>query len=262
MGRHSMVEEPPPRPPDGRTSTAGPRRTDGVSTDAHRTIGAPTGERPGYSTGQRRAVTTTGEQSAVTATGHHRAIGKSAARRRIATWPFVAVAVVVLVTFGMLAWDWANSVVDNRAEAQANNCAEGDSSMRVLVAPSAGQAVSATAAKWNNTRTVVHAHCVHIDVQSVVSVRVFDALTGDTGLDTTGGLPAAWIPEATDWASRLAAARPDLVASPAQPLTTAYTYVCLSGADLDEVAVRAAQMFRAFLLDPAQVTGLNDAARP
>lgn len=335
MGRHSMVEEPFPRPPDDQTPT-GPIPAIGRATGEHPAIVARTGEQPAVadttsqhravtstgeqravaatgqrravsatghqraitatgqqraisatgqrqpvtttgqqravsavtstgqqravtSTGQQGAVTATGEQRAVTATGHHRAIGKAATRRRIAKWPFVAAGVVVLLVVGLLGWGWANNVVDNRAEAQAKSCPEGDSTMKVLVAPGAGPAVSAAAAKWNNARTVVHAHCVHVDVQAVPSDRVFDALTGHAGLDTIGGQPAAWIPEATDWASRLATERPDLAATPAESLTPAYTYVCFSGPDLE--AVRAAQVFRDFLLNPAQVTAL-DAAQP
>lgn len=217
MGRHSMVEEPAPRPSDDRTS-AGRQRT--------------------------------GES-----TGYHRAVGKAAPRRRIAKWPLVAAAMITLVVVALFAWNWASNVVDTRTEAQAKSCAEGDSTMRVVVAPGAARAVSAAATKWNNARTVVHSHCVHIDVQTAPSDHAFDALTGHAGLDTIGGVPAAWIPEATDWADRLAGVRPDLVTAPAEPLTIGYTYVCLGGPGLDEVAVRAAQVFRDFLLDPAQQTG-------
>ncbi|WP_245616915.1 hypothetical protein [Amycolatopsis taiwanensis] len=285
MGRHSMVEEPAPRPSDGRTSTGHHQTVESTgrqraiestgrqraieSTDRQRAIESTgrqravesTGrQRAIESTGRQRAIESTGRQRAVESTGYHRAVGKSASRRRIAKWPLVAATMIVLVTVGVFAWNWANDVVDNRAEAQAKSCAEGDSTMRVLVAPGAARSVSAAAAKWNNARTVVHSHCVRIDVQTVPSDRAFDALTGRTGLDTIGGLPAAWVPEAADdWGGRLATARPDLVATPAEPLTAGYAYVCLGGPDLDEVAVRAAQVFRDFLLDPAQQAGVTDA---
>lgn len=244
MGRHSMVEEPAPRPSEDRTSTGRER----AGESAQQRTGE-TRPRTGESTGYHRAVGK-GES-----TGYHRAVGKAASRRKIAKWPLVAAAMVALVVIGLFAWNWASNVVDTRAEAQAKNCAEGDSTMRVVVAPGAARAVSAAATKWNDARTVVHSHCVHIDVQTVPSDQAFDALTGHVGLDTIGGVPAAWIPEATDWAGRLDTDRPDLVTAPSEPLTAGYTYVCLGGPDLDEVAVRAAQVFRDFLLDPAQKTG-------
>ncbi|HKS49075.1 MAG TPA: hypothetical protein VJT49_29000 [Amycolatopsis sp.] len=190
------------------------------------------------------------------ATGHHRAVGTAAGRRRIAKWPIVTGVLVLLLGLGMLGWGWANNVLDSRTEAQAKACTEGDSTMKVVVAPGAVQPVSAAAAKWNEAKTVVHSYCVRIDVQSFASDHVYSALTGQNP-DAIGGIPAAWIPEAGNWGDRLAAARPDLIGSPAEKLTAGYTYIGLGGSAVDEVAVRAAQVFRDFLMQPAQQSAFS-----
>lgn len=190
-------------------------------------------------------------------TGHHRAVGRAAARRRIAPWPLVTGALVVLLAAGLLGWGWAANVLDSRAEAQAKGCAEGDSTMEVVAAPGVAQPVMAAAVEWNQARTVVHAHCVHIDVRAVGSAKVYDALTGSTSPGSIGGLPAAWIPESS-WTARLAT-RADLIGSPPEPVTTGYSYVGLGGQAVDEVTIRAAQVFRDFLGEPAQQAGFADA---
>src|SRR5436309_182057 len=82
------------------------------------------------------------------------------------------------------------------------------------------------------------------------------ALTGRSDLDSIGGLPAAWICDSADSASRLAAARPDLIGAPAEPVA-GYSFVGLGGTAVDEVGVRAAQVFRDFLQQPAQQTAFK-----
>ncbi|WP_229874237.1 substrate-binding domain-containing protein [Amycolatopsis deserti] len=203
---------------------------------------------PGESTGSHR-VAPPGE-----ATGSHRVIGET--KRGIAKWPIVAASFVVLLVLGLLGWGWADSILNSRAEAQASACAEGDSNLNVIAAPSVAPAVTAAAERWNQARTVVHAHCVHVHVQAIDDQRVLLALTGRGNIDSIGGQPAVWIPENTATITELTAAKPTLLTSPSESLATTATadYPCavLTADDVDEVQQRASQVFRNYLQEPAQ----------
>jgi hypothetical protein len=183
-------------------------------------------------------------------------MGKVSGRRRIAKWPIVAGVFVVLLVVGLLGWGWANNVLNSRAEAQANACTDGNSTLTVVVTPSVQKPVSAAAARWNQANTVVHAHCVHVDVRAIPSPQVLDALTGKTALSTIGGLPAAWVPETSYWVDQLQITKPGMVGSPAESVATApsadYPFLGLAGDTVDEVQARAAQVFRDYLREPAQ----------
>ncbi|OZM72519.1 hypothetical protein CFN78_15580 [Amycolatopsis antarctica] len=189
-------------------------------------------------------------------TGHHRAIGKAARRRRVAKWPIACLVLVALVGLGWLGFSWAASESNTRAEAQAAKCTDGDSTLAVVVTPSAEKAVTAAAQRWNDAKTVVHAHCINVEVKAVPSEQVLGALSGKTGLDTIGGLPAAWIPESAYWVDELTANKPEIIGSPAESVASArsaeYRYLGLSGKGIDDVQKRAAQSFRGFLTEPAQ----------
>ncbi|WP_435155307.1 hypothetical protein [Amycolatopsis sacchari] len=262
-GNHPAVAE-------GRsTSTGGFRTREGraTSTGSHRPVRATdTGENRTTTTGSHRAVsegrsTTTGSHRVVSegrgsATGTHRAMGKVAGRRKVAKWPIVAGVFVVLLVVGLLGWSWANNTVNSRAEAQANACTEGDSTMSVVVTPTAQKPVEAAANRWNQANTVVHAHCVHIEVRAIPSQQVLDALTGKADLATIGGLPAAWVPENSYWVDQLQTTKPGMIGAPAESVANApsadYPFLGLAGATVDEVQARAAQVFRDYLREPAQ----------
>ncbi|RZQ63991.1 hypothetical protein EWH70_11205 [Amycolatopsis suaedae] len=206
--------------------------------------------------------TSTGTHQAVTSTGSHRAIGR-APRRRVAKWPIAVAVLVLLAGLGYFGWSWADSVLNSRAEAEAASCSKGDTTLRVMVAPSAEVPLAKAAGKWNGAKTVVQSHCVTVQIASSPSEQVLNALTGRIPLDTIGGLPAAWLPEASLWTSELKNAKPEMIGSPAASVASArsadYPYVSLAGAGLDEVHQRAAQQFRDFLLEPAQQADFTQA---
>ena len=52
--------------------------------------------------------------------GRHRSLGLATRRRGIARWPLAVVALVVLVLLGWLGWNWASSIMDRRAAAEAH----------------------------------------------------------------------------------------------------------------------------------------------
>lgn len=231
---------------EGRSTSSGSFRA--TSTGSHR----PVGEGRSTGTGSHRVVS----DGRSTVTGTHRAMGKVAGRRRIAKWPIAVGVFVVLVVAGLLAWGWASNVLNSRAEAQANACTDGNSTLTVVVTPSIQKPVQASANRWNQANTVVHAHCVHIDVRAIPSQQVLDALTGKTDIATIGGLPAAWVPENEYWVDQLQTTKPGMVGAPAESIATAssadYPFLGLAGNTIDEVQARAAQVFRDFLREPAQ----------
>jgi hypothetical protein len=239
---------------EGRSSTTGGHRTVAEEGRSTSTGGHRTAAEEGHSTSTGGHRTATDGRSTVT--GTHRAMGKVAGRRRIAMWPIFAGAFVVLLVVGLLGWGWANNVLNSRAEAQANACTDGNSTITVVVTPTVQKPVSAAAARWNQANTVVHAHCVHVDVRAIPSQQVLDALTGKADLRTIGGLPAAWLPENSFWVDQLQTTKPGMVGSPAESIASArsadYPFLGLAGNTVDEVQARAAQVFRDYLREPAQ----------
>jgi hypothetical protein len=221
----------------GRTDTTGPSGKDestgkSEATGSHRTLGK-------------------GE-----ATGSHRIVGKKAPRRRIATWPIACAVLAALIGLGVIGWNWADSELNSRAEAQAASCSGGTSHMRILVTPSAQKPLTAAADRWNQAATVVHGQCVHVMIEAKPSAQVLDALVGRTNLDAIGGLPAAWLPESSYWVSELTTKKPELIGSPAQSVASArsadYPFIGLTGQGIDDTVLRAAQTFREYLEQPAQ----------
>jgi hypothetical protein len=237
----------------------------GETTGSHRAVGT---RSTSQTTGSHRAITADTDAPAKpkfdsTATGSHRIVGPTAPRRRVAKWPIACVVLVALVVLGVFGWNWADGVLNSRAEAQAVGCPEGNSTIKVLVAPAIEKPVTAAAAKWNQAKTVVYAHCIHVDVTSSSSEPVFKALSGQTGMDTIGGIPAAWIPESSYWTSQLQRTKPELVGSPAQSVASAisadYPFLGLAGTGVDDTQKRAAQTFREFLKEAAQQKDFTDA---
>ncbi|WP_344426880.1 hypothetical protein [Amycolatopsis minnesotensis] len=194
-------------------------------------------------------------------TGTHRIVGKKQ-RRRVAKWPIACLVLVALAVLGWLGWGWANGIVNNRAEAQASACTGGDTAIAVVVAPDAERPAKAAADRWNQASTVVHGHCVRVDVRAASSERTLNALAGRGSLDEIGGLPAAWMPDSSSWVTQLKTAKPGMISSPPEPIAVGkpadYPYVGIGG-KIDDVQQRAAQSFREFLKQPTQQTDFADA---
>src|SRR5882762_10110754 len=94
-------------------------------------------------------------------------------RRGVAKWPIAILGVIVLLLLGWLGLNWVNGALDRRASAQSHACPEGESVLRVAVAPSAAGAVMDAAKRWNEQNTVVYDHCVQVDVAGLETKQVF-----------------------------------------------------------------------------------------
>ncbi|WP_305879332.1 substrate-binding domain-containing protein [Amycolatopsis sp. WQ 127309] len=227
----------------GRSESTGPHRSD--DTGSHRTAAR------SEDTGAQRTLGKVAE-----ATGSHRIVGKKAPRRKIAGWPIACLVLAALIGLGIVGWNWADSELNSRAEAQAASCSSGTSHMRVIVTPSVQKPLAAAADRWNQAATVVHGQCVNVTIEAKPSAQVLDALVGRANLDSIGGLPTAWLPESTYWISELTTKKPEMIGSPAQSVATArsadYPFVGLTGPGIDDTLLRAAQTFREYLEQPAQ----------
>ncbi|MGZ3143578.1 substrate-binding domain-containing protein [Lentzea chajnantorensis] len=140
----------------------------------------------------------------------HRSL-RAKVRRGIAKWPVAIVAVVVLIALGWGAWSWIGGVLDKRAQAQAQDCNEGDAVLRVSATPSVAEAVAEVARAWSATRPVVYDHCIAVEVTSADSSAVLDGLTGTWDAEKLGQRPHAWVPDSMLWANRLSALNAKLV---------------------------------------------------
>ena len=134
----------------------------------------------------------------------HRAL-RTKVRRGIATWPVAIVGLVVLLVLGWLGWSWVGGLVERRAAAQAGDCNEGESLLRIASTPSAAEAVKQVAEAWSRTRPVVYDHCIQIEVQSIDSEVVLQGLAQGWDTARIGERPHAWVPDSTLWANRLSA---------------------------------------------------------
>ncbi|MFJ7214091.1 hypothetical protein [Amycolatopsis sp. NPDC098790] len=230
----------------GRGEATGPHRAEGKSETTAKT------ETTGKSetTGSHRIA------GKAEATGSHRIVGKKAPRRRIAGWPIACAVLAALIGLGVIGWNWADSELNSRAEAQAASCSGGTSQMRIVVTPSVQKPLTAAADRWNQAATVVHGQCVHVTIDAKASSQVLDALVGRANLDSIGGLPAAWLPESSYWVSELTQKKPEMIGSPAQSVASArsadYPFIGLTGQGIDDTVLRAAQTFREYLEQPAQ----------
>ncbi|SEF22347.1 hypothetical protein SAMN05421837_1011338 [Amycolatopsis pretoriensis] len=258
-GSHRTLER--PEATAGGESTPRRRRRDDAGETATRRT-----PRRGETTGPHRTDAKTDGKSEATgshriapkseATGSHRIVGKKAPRRRIAGWPIACAVLAALIGLGVIGWNWADSELNNRAEAQAASCSGGTSQMRIVVTPSVQKPMTAAAERWNQAATVVHGQCVHVTIDAKPSSQVLDALVGRANLDAIGGLPAAWLPESSYWVSELTQKKPEMIGSPAQSVASArsadYPFIGLTGQGIDDTVLRAAQTFREYLEQPAQ----------
>lgn len=135
----------------------------------------------------------------------HRALTKEAARRGVAWQPIAIAVAVVLVVAGWLGWTWVEGILDRRASALSQTCAEGPANLRLAVTPSTAEPVRRAANRWNERDTVVHDHCVRVDVVIIPPEQVLDGLSGQWNEAELGQRPQAWLPDSTFWVNKLAA---------------------------------------------------------
>ncbi|GAA3876313.1 substrate-binding domain-containing protein [Saccharothrix violaceirubra] len=183
----------------------------------------------------------------------HRAL-RTKVRRGIAKWPVTVLAAVVLVFLGYLGYTWIADLVERRAAVEAGDCGEGEAVLRVSAAPSIGEAVRTAAEAWAKQRPVVYDHCIRVEVQSIESTDVLQALTQNWDEAELGSKPHAWITDSTLWANRLAAQNRSLLA--AAPESIAASPVVLALPQDAATAVQAGAGFRwtdlpAVATDPA-----------
>lgn len=171
----------------------------------------------------------------------HRAL-RGPARRGIAKWPFVAVAVVLVLAVGWMSWSYTGDLLERRAAAQLASCTEGETTLTVAVTPSIADVIGHAAVAWTQTRPVVLDHCVRAEVAAVAPQAVLNGLTTGWDTKTLGARPGAWLPESSLWVNRLAAQDVRLLGS--EPSSVATSPVLLAMRDNAAAAIREGSAFR------------------
>ena len=140
--------------------------------------------------------------------------------RRIARWPIVVLALVVLVVLGGLAWMWVGGELNARNEAQAHACDDGPMAVQVAAAPSIAVATRDAAQTYNAQQVVVADHCVQIQVSSVDPAQALAGLTGTWDPARFGPKPQAWIADSSLWTNQFIAQHGALVADVVQSVAS------------------------------------------
>lgn len=140
--------------------------------------------------------------------------------RRIARWPIVVAALVVLALLGGLAWMWMGGVLKARNEAQAHACDDGPMNVQVAAAPSIAVATRDAARAYNAQQVVVADHCVRIQVSAVDPAQALAGLTGTWDATRYGPKPQAWLADSSLWTNQLLTQHGALVADVAQSIAT------------------------------------------
>ncbi|SDM70227.1 substrate-binding domain-containing protein [Allokutzneria albata] len=163
-------------------------------------------------------------------------------RRGVALWPIVAVAVVAVLGLGWFAWDYVNSVLDERAASSSEGCPEGNATLRVAVAPSIAEPVQQAATAWAAQRPVIRNHCVQVEVQAMDSAMTLQNLSQGWDQSKVGPPPSAWLPESSLWVNQLKAANAALLGS--TPASIATSPVLLAVPEPAGAAMLSGSSFR------------------
>jgi hypothetical protein len=140
--------------------------------------------------------------------------------RRIARWPIVVVALVILVLLGGVAWMWMGGVLKARNEAQAHACDDGPMNVQVAAAPSIAVATRNAAEAYNAQQIVVAEHCVQIQVSAVDPAQALAGLTGTWDATKYGPKPQAWLADSSLWTNQLVSQHGALVGDVVQSVAT------------------------------------------
>lgn len=140
--------------------------------------------------------------------------------RRIARWPLVVLAFVILLALGGLAWMWVGGALNARNQAQAHACDDGPMAVQVAAAPAIAVATRTAAEAYNAQQVVVADHCVQIQVSAVGPTQVLAGLTGSWDSTKYGPKPQAWVADSSLWTNQLAAQHGALIADVVQSVAT------------------------------------------
>ncbi|EKF23655.1 bacterial extracellular solute-binding family protein [Mycolicibacterium hassiacum DSM 44199] len=135
-------------------------------------------------------------------TGSHRAV--SGGRRGVSVGVIVALVSVVVVVGAVILWRFVGDVLDDRSEAAAARCVEGDLTVGVVADPSIAEHISSLAESYNAKAAPVGDRCVKIGVTAADADRVVNGFIGTWPTDL-GERPALWIPASSISAARLEA---------------------------------------------------------
>ena len=136
-------------------------------------------------------------------TGSHRAV--ESGRRGVSVGVIVALVSVVVVVGAMIAWKFFGDVLDDRSNAAAARCVDGELGVAVIADPTIATHIEGLANTYNESVSPVGDRCVKVRVQSAGSDRVVGGFV-DAWPAELGDRPALWVPASGIAEARLEAA--------------------------------------------------------
>lgn len=119
-------------------------------------------------------------------------------RRRVSKGPVIAAVTIVLVVLLAIGWFRIRDRANEREEAAAGSCVEGETTLVVAADPDIAEPLQNLAMRYNDTDPVVRDHCVNVAVNSLASQQVRDAIVSGVWDEATlGPRPALWVPQST-----------------------------------------------------------------
>lgn len=166
-------------------------------------------------------------------TGSHRS---GSQRRGISKGPIIALVAIVVVIALVVGWFELRDAIDDRNNAAAESCVEGNTTLDVTADPDLAAQIKVLADRYNATEPVVRDHCVSVAVNSRPTQAVQTALAGTAPWDAAalGPQPALWIPQSTRAVSQIPANIVD-----GDPRSVAFSQVVLAMPTALAIALRS-----------------------
>jgi len=136
------------------------------------------------------------------------------------------VVLLVLSAAGWAGWSWLGKVVEQRAQAEASSCHQGEAVLTVAAAPSVAKPLREAADEWRTQRPVVQDHCIVVEVTPTEPDTVLQGLTQGWDEQAHGARPHAWVPDSSLWIDRLRAQNSGMLGS--TPVSIASSPVVLA----------------------------------
>lgn len=140
-------------------------------------------------------------------------------RREVSIGVIVALATVVVLVGGMIAWRFFGHALSQRSSDAAQQCLGGTAPVAVVADPSIADAVRTFAEHYNADAKPIGDTCVNVSVQQADSEAVLRGLTASWPTDL-GLQPALWLPASSIQSARLQSAVGNQVVSDARSLVT------------------------------------------
>lgn len=181
---------------------------------------------------------------------------EDANRREVSVGVIVALATVVALVGGIIAWRFFGHALSQRSADAAEQCLGGTAAVAVVADPSIADAVSKLADGYNEEAKPVGDTCVKVTVQQADSETVLRGLTASWPAEL-GAQPALWLPASSIQSARLQSAVGNQVVSDARSLVTSPVVLAVRPPLKDALGQEAWAGLPAMQSDPAALDTRN-----